>query len=239
MYENKKIVAIITARGGSKRLKDKNILDFAGKPLIAWSIAAAKGSKCLDAVLVSTDSEAIAKVSKQYGAPVPFMRPAALAQDASTSLDVIRHAIGWIKGHQRKEYDFILLLQPTSPLRTARHIDQGIEYYFDQLRSDRDTLVSVTEAGADGQWLMRTTDDGYIEFLPEGDEITPQGGHEHYQPNGAIFFGPTAEVLERGFYNGRTLPFMMASSDSIDIDKAEDLEKALKLFKQRSVLEEV
>lgn len=230
MYERKKIVAIITARGGSKRLKDKNILDFGGRPLIAWSIAAAKESSCIDAVLVSTDSKAIAKVSQQYGAPVPFLRPAALAQDTSTSLDVIRHAMDWIKKHQRKRYDYILLIQPTSPLRTAQHIDQGIEYYFEHKRTEADTLVSVTAAGEGGKWIMRTTDEGYVELLPEGDEATPREAIVHYQPNGAIYFGPTQEVIKRGFFTGQTIPFLMDSDDSIDIDTQEHFDAALERF---------
>ena len=129
MYKNKRILALIPARGGSKGIKDKNIIELCGKPLIAYSIDAAKNSKYIDDILVSTDSEKIAEVAKKYGARVPFLRPYELATDTSTTLDVVLHAIDYVNKEEKK-YDTLILLQPTAPLRKTEDIDSAIEKFF-------------------------------------------------------------------------------------------------------------
>jgi len=125
MFNGKKILAIIPARGGSKRLPNKNILPMGSKPLIAWSIESAKESKYVDDVIVSTDSQAIYDVAQKYGAHTPFIRPLELAQDDTRSIDVVIHALEFFK---KEKYDYVILLQPTSPLREASDIDGAIEY---------------------------------------------------------------------------------------------------------------
>ncbi len=126
MINKKTIVCLLTARAGSKGLSNKNILNFAGKPLIAWSIEAAKKSLYVDDIFCSTDDKNIANIAKQYGAEVPFMRPKALATDSASGNDVVLHAIQNFK----KKYDIILLLQPTSPLRDENDIDDAIDFFF-------------------------------------------------------------------------------------------------------------
>ena len=125
MLNGKTFLAIIPARGESKRLPRKNIMELAGKPLIAWTIEAALNSQFIDEVVVTTDNQEIAIVAQQYGANIPFLRPNKLASDTATTFDVVRHAIGHYR-ENGKIFDFIILLQPTSPLRTKDHIDEAI-----------------------------------------------------------------------------------------------------------------
>lgn len=122
MVHGKRVLAVIPARGGSKRVPRKNIRPVAGKPLLAWTIDAAKASKYIDRCIVSTDDEEVADIARQCGAEVPFMRPAELAQDESSSIEMLRHAARKLPDH-----DIIVLLQPTSPERTAADIDAALE----------------------------------------------------------------------------------------------------------------
>ncbi len=126
VQSNVEVLAIIPARGGSKGVPRKNILPIAGKPLIAWTIDAAKKSEHIDRIIVTTDDEEIADVARQHGADVPFLRPAELAQDDSTDIEFIKHALTWLDQNQQYHPDVVLRLAPTFPLRTSEHIDQGI-----------------------------------------------------------------------------------------------------------------
>ena len=126
MINNKRVVAIIPARGGSKRLPRKNVLPLAGKPLIVWSIEAALASVYIDKTIVSTDDAEIAEISRIAGASVPFMRPPELASDTATSADVVMHALDYLDS-QNDHYYYSVLLQPTSPLRTNTDIDAALE----------------------------------------------------------------------------------------------------------------
>jgi len=144
MINGKTILAIITARGGSKGLPKKNIMDLCGKPLITWSIEAGLASKFVDEVMVSTDSEEIADVACQAGASIPYIRPAQLATDTATSVDVIKHAVSFYENTLQKHYDYIILLEPTSPLREKDDIDSMLEKITD-LDKDFDAIVSLGE----------------------------------------------------------------------------------------------
>ena len=139
MIDEKKILAIVPARGGSKGIKKKNIVDFHGKPLIAWSIEAAKGSKYLTQCVVSTEDEEIAAIAKAHGGTVPFIRPRHLSLDDSKSDDVVLHTLENMNG----DFDIVVLLQPTSPLRVSSDIDTAIEMF---LGSNAKTLVSVSRS---------------------------------------------------------------------------------------------
>ena len=121
-----KILGLITARGGSKGIPGKNIKPLAGKPLIAWTIEAANNSRLLSQVIVSTDDNEIARSAQAWGAEVPFKRPEELAQDQSSHLDVVLHALQWYQLQHRALPEYVMLLQPTSPLRTANDIDAAI-----------------------------------------------------------------------------------------------------------------
>ena len=130
MFKNKTFLAIIPARGGSKRLPCKNVLDLKGKPLIAWSIEAGLKSKYIDEVMVTTDDDEIIEIAKTFKANVPFKRPNFLASDHATRSEVIRHTIEFYEQELNKKFDYVVFLQPTSPLRNAKHIDESIEYMF-------------------------------------------------------------------------------------------------------------
>jgi len=121
-----KIMSVITARGGSKALPNKNILPLAGKPLIAYSIEASLGSKYIDTTVVSTDYDNIRQIALENGAEAPFLRPKELATDKAHSPDVINHALKFYNKEYQKNYDIVIMLQPTSPLRTSQHIDESI-----------------------------------------------------------------------------------------------------------------
>ena len=127
MYKNRKFLAIIPARGGSKGLPNKNIKNLCGKPLIAWSIEAGLKSKYIDEVMVSTDYKNIAYIAKKYGANVPFLRPSDLASDTATTFDTVIHTINFYRKIFKKKYDYIVLLEPTSPLRNDCDIDNMIK----------------------------------------------------------------------------------------------------------------
>ena len=144
MINNNKILAVITARAGSKRLPDKNILDLAGKPLIAWTIEPAKQSKFIDKIIVSTDSIKIKNISEKYGVEVPFIRPKELASDSASSISVLKHAILFYKN----KFDYIVLLQPTSPLRKTLDIDNAIK----MLGEKTEAIVSVCETEHSPLW---------------------------------------------------------------------------------------
>ena len=126
MIGSKRILAVITARGGSKGLKGKNIMPFAGKPLIAWPIAAAQSSQYIDEIIISTDDHAIAQVTRDYHANAPFIRPAHLASDQASSFDVLAHCLDYYT-QRKKNFDYVLLLEPTSPFTTGNDIDKAIE----------------------------------------------------------------------------------------------------------------
>lgn len=141
MYNNKKFLAIIPARGGSKGLPGKNIKNLNGKPLIAYSIEAAIEANIFDKIIVSTDSEEIAKIALKYGAEVPFLRPRELATDNANSMDALFHAIEFLK-EQGEIYDYIMKLQPTSPLRTKKEILESVELLFEK---SAESIISVSE----------------------------------------------------------------------------------------------
>lgn len=142
MITGKSVLAIIPARGGSKGLPGKNIKELCGKPLIAWSIEQAKSCSDIDRIVVSTDNEEIAEVAKKYGAEVPFIRPAELANDTASTIDVIFHATNWFKEHKDYRSEYILLLQPTSPLRIAEDIEGTVQMLKDK---NARAVVSVCE----------------------------------------------------------------------------------------------
>jgi len=230
MYENSSLLAFIPARGGSKGLPNKNILECAGKPLIEWTISAARAVGYIDDVLVSTDSMGIAEISRRAGASVPFLRPAELATDAASLRDAIQHAWENHTTASGKRFDYLLILQPTSPLRTAAHIGAAIEFYFRNRQSADDTLASVYQIGQKFGWLMQPQQESpYIRFCldvslqnPQRQELKP-----YYLPNGAIFIA-RGDALAAGLYTSKTLPFVMDAAESIDIDSRADFVEAEK-----------
>lgn len=232
MHHNKSILAIIMARGGSKRLPNKNILEFNGKPLIAWTIGAAKKSRYIDRVIVTTDSPQIAEIAKEYGADVPFIRPGDLASDTATSMDTALHALDFIKTGEGKEYDYLAQLQPTSPLRTEKHIDEAIELLLSDENLDAVSSFYVWEKKP--QWLHCENENGLLETCLEMKE-SYVNAKDYLIPNGAIALVKTATIYaERTFYPKKIKAYIMDRNDSADIDTIEDFKLAEMFVKARN-----
>ncbi|MFR4161244.1 MAG: cytidylyltransferase domain-containing protein [Paraclostridium sordellii] len=224
-----KVLAIIPARAGSKGIKDKNIIDLNGKPLIAHSIEAGLKSKHINKVVVSTDGEKIAKVAKDYGAEVPFLRPKHLATDTAKTIDCVIHCIEELKKNG-EEYDYVVLLQPTQPLRQPWHIDEAFELI---IKRNEDSLVSISKV-KDHPVLMRTIDkNGYAINLLEGSSTKRrQEFPDFYKVNGAIYINKINENLNYDTsFNDNKLVYIMDEQYGVDIDDMLDVEIAKLLIK--------
>ena len=223
MIKNKSILAIIPARKGSKRLVGKNMLDLNGKPLIAWTIEEALKSKYIDNIIISTDDENIINLSKQYkGINVPFVRSKGLSSDKATSLDVVLHAINYFSCNH-KNFDYVMLLQPTSPLRKSKDIDYSIE----ELSEEDKSVVSVCETDHSPLWSNRLPDNKSMKnFLSkEIQNLRSQDLPKYYRLNGAIYISEVEYLVkEKGFLGDQTKAYIMPIERSIDIDTKKDLE---------------
>lgn len=223
MIENNTILGIIPARGGSKRLPNKNIRILGGKPLIAYTIRAANGSAYLDEVLVSTDDPEIAKVSASEGAHVPFVRPDKLAQDDSATIDVIFHALSFYS-ERGLSFDYVALLQPTSPLRGSREIDEAIEFMISQ---KADAVVSVTEMEHSPLWANTLPSDLSMAGFLREDVINKRSQDlpKHYRLNGAIYICRSSLLLKykTWFVPEKIFAYIMPQEKSVDIDTELDM----------------
>jgi len=228
MFKNKKILAIIPARGGSKRLPGKNIKNLLGKPLIAWTIEQAKKSKYIDKLIVSTDDKKIAEISKKYGAEV-IKRPKILAADSAKTTDVIFHLL---KVLRKEKYipEVIVCLQATSPLRTVSDTDNAIEIF---LKNRCESVISVCESSPSPYWSFKMGKK-YLEpifsrkYLKQRTQDLPRV----YIPNGAIYISKPRVLLKyKSFYSKKILPYIMPDVRSIDIDNEIDLKLAELILK--------
>ncbi len=226
MYDNLRILGLITARGGSKGLPRKNIIDCAGKPLINWTVEAGRGSRYIDEIVLSTDDQEIAETGKKAGANVPFIREGKLAEDKSLIHEVIHDTVEKLSD-KGMIFDFVLLLQPTSPLRTKEHIDSAIEQYFKNRKYDDEMLVSVYKADPKVGWIMQKNKEGYIDFclVSKKEGKRRQDLDTFYYPNGAIYLAPI-KFFKDTFYTEKTQYYVMPEVASVDIDTREDLERA-------------
>lgn len=227
MYKKSRILAIIPARIGSKRLPKKNIKPLKGKPLVYWSISAALKSKYIDNVVVSTDSSEIAEISKEYGASVPFLRPKELAVDNIRGYYALKHTVNFYKENLNQTYDYIISLQPTTPLRTANDIDEAIEYMF---QKNADAIVSVCEVEHSMNWINTLPESfDMSSFLSEDVKCKrSQELEKHYRLNGAIYISRTDKLMENEsfFLKENIFAYEMPSNRSIDIDNIIDLKLA-------------
>ncbi|HHC6478574.1 TPA: acylneuraminate cytidylyltransferase family protein [Vibrio parahaemolyticus] len=217
-------VALITARGGSKGLPRKNVLPLYGIPLIGWTIKAARGCSYVSRVLVSTDDDEIARISKDFGAEV-IDRPSELATDTASSIDVISHAISWLAQKEVQKYKGMILLQPTSPLRTSRHIKEAIELYES---STANFVISVFEPTHTPIKAYLENEDGTVSGLysNEAPYQRRQDLPKAYQPNGAIYaFSIDEFKLNNHFPRNKVFPYVMSEVESADIDTLEDMKK--------------
>jgi CMP-N-acetylneuraminic acid synthetase len=224
MINGKTAIAIIPARAGSKGLPRKNILPLCGKPLIAWSIEAALRSRLVDLVMVSTDSAEIADISRSHGVSVPFLRPSELATDTASTYDVIRHALEYCRTVQGREFDYVVLLEPTSPLREADDVDRMLEAL--DLRADEfDAIVSVGEVTLHPSIMKRIVGGRMEAFSPD---LVPsarrQDGTPAYFPFGVAYVAKTPALLaENTFYTRRCMPFPIKRYQNFEIDDIYDL----------------
>lgn len=212
-----KLLALIPARGGSKRVLNKNIRPLGGKPLIAWTIEAALGAPELADILVSTDSPAIVQAAEAAGALVPWLRPSELATDTATSMAVSMHALQWYE-QEKGPVDGLLLLQPTSPFRTTASIRRAIERFS---AYPQQSVVSFSPAVTHPMWCYRVDGNAIVPFMAGGDRTTrSQDLPPAYVINGAIYIASPAYLKQRGSFLGSdTVPFIMDDDrETLDID---------------------
>ncbi|MBI3951349.1 MAG: acylneuraminate cytidylyltransferase family protein [Acidobacteria bacterium] len=231
------ILGLIPARGGSKAIPHKNIAPLAGRPLLAYTCEAARASRCLTRVVLSTDDEQIAEIGCHCGVEAPFLRPRQLARDDTSTVLVAQHAIQWLMKFQDWQTDVLVLLQPTSPLRRTQQIDEAVNLF---LQSRADTVVSVVEVPHhySPYSIMRLVDGFLQDFWQEPlpfDRYRRQNLPVLYARNGpAILVTQVELITEQGsFYGPRVIPYEMAEEDSVDIDTPHDLELAAWLLNRR------
>ena len=231
MKNNEKILAIIPARGGSKGIPNKNIIDIGGNPLIKYTIDAALKSKMLTHCVVSTDSDVISDVAKSCGAMVPFRRPDSLSDDKALSLPVIQHAVNFMESDQGFLYDAIVMLQPTTPLRQTKDIDNAINMLFD---TDADSVISVVDVeGYHPLRMKRVVDGKLINYIDQGHEdMRPrQKLPPVYIRNGAIYATRRNIMMKKNSFSGMdSRAYIMPSDRSVNIDTHEDLLLAKSYF---------
>ena len=221
------ILAIIPARGGSKGIPRKNIRNFAGYPLIAWSIAAAKQSASVTRVLVSTDDEEIAAVARQFGAETPFLRPAEFAQDNTTDLPVFVHALKWLEEHEGYQPDVVVQLRPTSPIRPRELVDKAIEILL--AHPDADSVRGVVPAGQNPHKMWRLTDENSpmknlldVDGIDEPYNAPRQTLPPVYWQTGHIDAIRTATILSGSMSGKNIYPLVIDSRFTVDIDHLQD-----------------
>jgi len=229
-----KILGIIPARGGSKGIPKKNIYPICGKPLIAWTIKAANGSKHISRTILSSDSIEIIDIARKYGVEAPFVRPRKLAEDDTPALPVIRHAVDWLKENEKYVPDYIVLLQPTSPLRTSKHIDEALEKL---INSDADSIVSVVKTPHRfNPYSIMEMKDGFLKPFLQYDELknVRQLKPVFYARNGAAIYAFTHKCLteKNSIYGDKILAYEMTREESVDIDDMFDLNLCALVIKE-------
>lgn len=226
------VVGIITARGGSKGLPRKNVKLLNGKPLIAWTIETALRSRSLNRVIVSTEDEEIAEISRRSGAEVPFLRPTQLAEDDTPTLPVLQHAVSWLESEEGYVPEVLVTLQPTSPLRRAEHIDQALSLLQ---QTGADSVVSVCLAEHNPYWMKRLEGDRVYPFLNDvSNDLRRQDLPPVYRVNGAIYVTRSPVLMKENRILGEnTRAIVMDAESSIDIDTLLDFKIAEVLLKER------
>lgn len=218
MINNHTILGIIPARGGSKGVPRKNIRNIAGKPLISWTIEEAKKSKYIDRLILSSEDEEIISVAKTWGCEVPFIRPLELARDDTPGIEPVLHALKMCSG-----YDYVVLLQPTSPLRSNIDIDKCIELCIE---NNANSSVSVNEPDKSPYWMYNLDADGRMHQLidTELSYTRRQELPKTYVLNGAVYVARAKWLLEnKTFITEKTIAYIMPKERSLDIDTELDI----------------
>lgn len=233
MIKGKSVLAVIPARGGSKGVPEKNLREVGDKPLIAWTIEEAKKSDYIDRLVLSSDDAKIIEVSKQWGCEVPFVRPTDLAQDDTPGVEPVLHALKMLPG-----YDYVILLQPTSPLRTVNDVDGCLEHCFNL---GANSCVSVTNAEKSPFWMYYLENNYRLKPVIEIDnEYTcRQQQPKIYALNGAIYVAKAAWLCNtQTFLREETIAYIMPRERSIDIDNELDLTLVSMLMNQTGLYAE-
>ncbi|NMA73212.1 MAG: acylneuraminate cytidylyltransferase family protein [Bacteroidales bacterium] len=219
MIEGKSVLAIIPARGGSKGVPRKNIRELCGKPLIAWTIEEAKKSKYIDRLILSSEDQEIIKIAQKWGCEVPFVRPSELSQDTTPGMAPVLHALDLLQS-----YDYIILLQATSPLRISRDIDDCLKLCLDK---DAKSCVSVTESAETPYWMYKIDDD--LQMHPLMDDankyLRRQELPKTYIQNGALYVAQVEWLKKnKDFSSEETIAYIMPNERSLDIDNELDFQ---------------
>ena len=235
MIEGRRVLGVVAARGGSKGLPRKNLKEFCGKPLIAWTIHAARAARCLDAVVVSTDDKAIADLAATFGAEVPFIRPAELATDTASSVDVVMHAVD-VLASKGRTFDIVILLEPTSPLRESGDIDKAV---MQLVQSGAGSIVSVCRAEVTHPAFMYRLGAGahltpFLDRQPNG--LRRQELEPVYYLEGTIYASRVTVLKERrSFYHDGTIAYEVPKWKAIEIDDLEDFVMAEAIAKHKGL----
>lgn len=221
--KNEKIVAVIIGRGGSKSIPRKNVLPLHGKPLIAWPIDLAKSISQIDRVIVSTDDDEIASIAKQYGAEVPFKRPAELAEDETPTLPVIKHCIEYLEREENYRPDIVLVFFPTAPFLKKERVLQALEKFEN---TDCKSVISVVEDWG-RFWKYNDVEDKYTGFYPEK-RVNRQYYKPLYREDGSIYFSRRAVLIDDNVLvaQDKVAFILMAEDENVDIDNLSDWSKA-------------
>jgi N-acylneuraminate cytidylyltransferase len=228
------VLVLIPARGGSKSIPRKNIRLFGGHPLIAYSIAAGRAATTVTRVIVSTDDEEIAEISRTYGAETPFLRPAECSQDHTPDLPVFQHALKWLAEHEDYHPEIIVQLRPTSPLRRVAHIDQAVYRLLENPQADAVRTVCVPFQNPFKMW--RIAPDGFMVPLmqtghPEPYNLPRQELPDVYWQTGYVDAAWADTILEKNSMTGeRILPLVIDPSEWIDIDSPDDWRRAERML---------
>ncbi len=239
MINNKKVLALIPARGGSKSIPKKNIFPLAGKPLTAYSIESAKDSQYIDRIIVSTDYKEIARIAKKFGAEVPFLRPAKFARDTTPDFPVFKHCLDWLKKKENYLPEIIVHLRPTGPLRTGAEIDEAIDLF--EKYPDADSLRSVEEPSKppykmwkpEGAWIRPFIEDfpHLKDFHTAARQLLPKV----YQTTADIGLCRLRTIEEKRSIIGDNVLFYLLKRPTVDIDNRFDFEIAEFLIKKLSL----
>ncbi|MEW5896123.1 MAG: SDR family oxidoreductase [Nanoarchaeota archaeon] len=223
MISGKKVLAYIPARSGSKSIKDKNIADVCGKPLIAYSILAAKESKYVDKIIVSTDSAKYAEIARQWGAEAPFLRPAELATDRAVEMDACQHMIDWVDKNWSR-FDIVLKLEPTSPLRTAEDVDKAVEKLVEK---EADTVISVAEVRTPPFWMNTIPEDRSMkDFInPDIAKKNRQDLPTYYFLDGLVFVARWDYLKKhKSWFSENSFATITPQERAVDVDGPVDLD---------------
>lgn len=215
------MIAIIPARGGSKGLPGKNIKMLYGKPMIAYTIEAAKQSKFIDHIVVSTDDPLIADIALEYGAEVPFLRPEFLASDTAQAVDNYIYTIDRLSKEWNISIEEFVVLQPTSPLRIAEDIDGAVKMF---LEKKADSVISYTQEAHPVLWHKYINDNNEFVDIFDNTIANRQNLRISYYPNGAVYVFRTKIIKERKYYTEKSYGYIMPRKRSVDIDYQEDFD---------------